>query len=253
MNSATGTSTSTSTSTSRMNFDPLAAPADNNNGDMVYTYPTAQIVLIDEHDNRQGASNQFPAAQASVAPEPYSSYNYHAQTQSSNNNYASAQIVDPEFHPYNESDYYASETHATATPLDPWSKAPIASTEQMESSNTHEESQESSPTQPVQVVQPASAVIPLVALEEPFHKKYRRRRRRRGRMALSGVAGFVVGSFAGPFGAIVGAASGVAIARVASKAGERKKDRKVRHQMNQFEQQNQERLQLNRSQQLGRM
>jgi hypothetical protein len=260
---------------SNMNFDPLAAPVDNTNSNTV-TYPTAHIVLIDEHANHQEAASQFPVGQVSIAPEPYSYQNYQPQgnidgigtststsnsnstsnstststsnsnsNSNSDDNYASAQVVDPGYNPY-QNEFYATETYATATPLDPWTKAPTASTEQMQNNNT------SSGQQPVNVVQPTNTV-PLIALEDHLHKKHRRRRRRRGRMALSGVAGFVFGSFAGPLGAIAGAASGVALARAASKAGERKKDRRVQAQVDQSFQQHQEQLQLNRSQQLARM
>ena len=82
--------------------------------------------------------------------------------------------------------------------------------------------------------------LPAAALEDPLHKKYRRRIRRRGRMIAGGAVGVVVGSILlGPVGAIAFGFGGASVARTASKAGEKRKDRRVRRQVQLLQQQHQ--------------
>ena len=85
---------------------------------------------------------------------------------------------------------------------------------------------ESSP-EPIQVIVTVPDDTRDPAYEPTFYKKLRRRRRRRGRMIVVGAAGFMVGAaFLGPVGAYAGAVGGAALAHGASKAGERRKDRR---------------------------
>jgi len=207
-------------------------------------YPSANAVLLD-NGNSAFAS---PAMATAVAPTA-------AKEPSFRNQYATAQVVGADVSPFSTRLVHATETHATATALDPWSKQKTVATETQEQN-----------TEPTFVYRPPSSgytspneygnngnnnnnntnttnnngtgLLPAAALEDPMHKKYRRRIRRRGRMIAGGAAGFVVGSIIlGPFGAIALGFGGVSVARSASKAGERRKDRRVRRQVQQIQQQ----------------
>jgi hypothetical protein len=204
---------------------------DNNN----HYYPSSPAVLIDDDDTPQQYPLAATAPIASASSEPI--YNNHATSSydSYGSNYASAQVLESEASPYNPQLAVATDTYATATPLDPWSKAPTTSTEMMASNNTTT-STNNDPSSSVNVVQPTHGA-PDIFLEDPLHKKRRRRRRRKGRMYMSGVAGFVMGTVAlGPVGGIIFAISGAVIVRKTSKNGERRKDRRVQRQLEHLQQ-----------------
>ena len=152
----------------------------------------------------------------------------------STSNFADAQLIDlsdPHRPPVVVATTVAAET--TAIPLDPWSNKPTEASIMAQSPplSTYSNGQEVSPYHQVQVIQ-ASNNPSYPYIEDPLQKKLRRRRRRRGRMAVGGVSGFVVGSLVlGPIGAVVGTVTGVTLARGVSKIGEKRKDRRVRRQL----------------------
>jgi hypothetical protein len=181
-------------------------------------YPTAPVVLVDGN-----------GTQPSASVDPYK------------NSYADAQLIDLS----DDSNHAPVATSATATPLDPWTKRPMQSsnlktpppppgynnyyTPPLHQTNLSHQNP---------IIPHAADTAPGAILEDPLHKKERRRRRRRARMIVSGATGFVVGTIVGgPIGAVVGAGTGAGIARGASKAGERRKDKRGQRQMaNQMEQ-----------------
>merc|ERR1712232_1496687 len=164
---------------------------------------------------------------------------------SSQDKYATAHVVGSDVSPFSLQLADATETYATATALDPWSNQKTTSTETQERENQ-------TPTfvyhPPAPVTERESrnddngtAVLPAAALEDPYRKKYRRRVRRRGRMIAGGAAGFVVGSvILGPLGAIALGFGAASAAGSLSKRGERRKDKRVRRQIQQAEQRHQQ-------------
>jgi hypothetical protein len=137
----------------------------------------------------------------------------------------------------------ATETHATATALDPWSKEPTGATTESNNYNTyqppgHNNTPTYQPPGPVDATAGRSPShqdgfsLPSAVFEDPMHKKLRRRRRRRARMVVVGASACVVGSvLLGPFGAIALGFAAVGMTRSASKSGERKKDERLRRQL----------------------
>ncbi|CAJ1949352.1 unnamed protein product [Cylindrotheca closterium] len=219
------------------------------------TYPSANAVLLDNGNSAytspsMGAVVGSSTITATAPKEP----SFHDQ-------YATAQVVGADVSPFSTRLAHATETHATATALDPWSKQKTVATEQ--------EQQSSENARPTFVYSPPpysgytspndygnnhgndnnginvnannnneTAVLPAAALEDPLRKKYRRRTRRRGRMLVGGAAGFVVGSILlGPIGAVALGIGGASVVKSASKARERRKDRRVQRQIQQFQRQ----------------
>lgn len=199
-------------------------------------YPSADAVPIDDNDIPQQT-------------KPFA-----------DSGYASALVVGNEVSPFNSQLYSATETHANAVALDPWSKEPTAtvddSFERIDTPApfdrpTYQSPHEIAPQRPPSVqhrqhhhhpppnhnqapsyTRPTYPTIPAALLEDPLRKKTRRRRRRRGRMMAGGAAGFVVGTILlGPIGGVIIGASAVGISRTASKIGERRKDKRVKKRL----------------------
>ncbi|KAL3943394.1 MAG: hypothetical protein SGBAC_002519 [Bacillariaceae sp.] len=202
------------------------------------TYPSANAVLL----NNDSSAYAPPAMATAVAATSVKEASFRDQ-------YASAHVVGTDISPFSTRLAQATETHATATALDPWSKQKTVAAE------TQEQETNQAPTF---VYHPPSsdytspneygnndennnngtAILPAAALEDPMHKKYRRRIRRRGRMIAFGAAGFVVGSIVlGPFGAVALGVGGASAAKAASKAGERRKDKRVRKKIQRMQHQ----------------
>ena len=146
--------------------------------------------------------------------------------------YASARVLDADESP---STVFVSNSVATspvtAIALDPWSKELTASSTMADTDDAEDHQQQSLN---VVVTVPSDSNDPS---QEPIDfKKQRRRRRRRGRMIIAGATGFIVGAMVlGPIGAYAGALGGAAVAHGASKAGERRKDRRVARRRQQRE------------------
>lgn len=202
------------------------------------TYPSANAVLLENDIDNSGCTS---AAVASTAA---------AKQPSFRDQYATAHVVGEDVSPFSTRLVHATETHATAIALDPWSMQKTVATETEEQ---HRDANE----RPIFVYQPPSSdytspndvasnananygtgILPAAALENPIRKKYRRRVRRRGRMVAGGAVGFVVGSiFLGPIGAIALAIGSASAIRSASKGRERRKDRRVQRQIEQLQRQ----------------
>lgn len=215
---------------SSINNNPVVANADSNSFEF---YPSASAVLIDDDD---------------TTPLPHQPLNYSGNQNvtahaPSTNNYASAQVVGSEISPFSHQLAVATNTSATATALDPWYKPPpTSSTEVTTTTNHHDNNRNATTNSASFIFDDDAPTLTIrsgsVVLEDPSRKKIRRRRRRRMRMVVSGATGFVVGSlFLGPIGAVAGAATGATIARVASKSGERRKDKRVQQRILQMQQQ----------------
>jgi len=219
--------------------------ATNNNQNI---YPSANAVLLDNDNDNDHNTGYISPAMAAVASTAA------AKQPSFRDQYATAHVVGEDVSPFSTRLAHATETHATATALDPWSKQKTIATETEEQERRETE-------RPTFVYQPPSSdytspndyrhgdngnnnnnngtgILPAAALENPIHKKYRRRNRRRGRMVAGGAAGFVLGSILlGPIGAVALGIGGAHAIRAASKRGERRKDRRVQRQIEQLQQQ----------------
>jgi hypothetical protein len=147
----------------------------------------------------------------------------------------------------------ATETHATATALDPWSKEPTVGSTESNNNNTSNNNNNTPTYQPpnnnnnTPTYQPPGPVdataghspshqdgvsLPSAVYEDPMRKKLRRRRRRRARMIVVGASGCVVGSvLLGPFGAFALGFAAAGMTRSATKAGERRKDERIRREV----------------------
>ena len=169
----------------------------------------------------------------------------HKKMSSSDASYASARVLPLDASPSAVLDTsYATDTAVTAIALDPWNKEPTAASTMANSVDPLTEEQQQALS--VVVTVPPDSNDP--AHEPIYIKKLRRRRRRRGRMIIAGATGFIVGAMVlGPIGAYAGAVGGAAIAHGASKAGERRKDRRVAKRRQQQLQQNQQGAQLIRT------
>eukprot|EP00980_Cylindrotheca_fusiformis_P029728 scaffold23796_cov181-Cylindrotheca_fusiformis.AAC.1 len=178
------------------------------------SYPSAAAVLLIDNDD--------------TAIQPVAS----ASTEYRQSEFASAHVVvgngddDSMASPSNGRFFAdATETEATATALDPWSKEPTVAT-----LNRFEDPESSDNLTPAG--NHVRFRMPAALLEDPLHKKYRRRRRRRARMVLGGASGLLLGSFLlGPIGAVAIALGTASVVRASSKARERKKDERVRRQL----------------------
>jgi len=221
-----------------------------NNSQIIY--PSVNAVPLDD-DNNNNNTFQSPAMTTAVA--------FSHNQPSSQDKYATAHVVGSDVSPFSLQLADATETYATATALDPWSNQKTTSTETQEresnqtptfvyhppASVTETQERESNQTPTFVYHPPASvteresrndvngtAVLPAAALEDPSRKKHRRRVRRRGRMIVGGAAGFVVGSvILGPLGAIAFGFGAASAAKALSKRGERRKDKRVRRQIEQ--------------------
>jgi hypothetical protein len=199
-------------------------------------YPSANAVPL-QNDSNQRASPAMATAVVAATPAASKEPSFRDQ-------YANAQVVGSDVSPFSTRLIDATETHATATAFDPWSRQKTVATETEENERptfVYHPPQSSVPyTSPNDYNNNTGTTVtlPAAALEDPRHKKKRRRARRRGRMIAGGAAGFVVGTIIlGPLGAILLGAGGASIARSASKAGERRKDQRVRRQVAQAQQQ----------------
>jgi hypothetical protein len=187
-------------------------------------YPSATAVLIDNDDT---AIQHNPAA-AGYGTE-----------------FASAHVVgtgDSRVSPFSSQFIQATDTHVTATALDPWGKEPTVGTTESNNNYTSNNDNNTPTYQPPGPVDASAGYIPSLPddispqlsglYEDPFHKKHRRRRRRRARMIVAGASACVVGSvLLGPFGAVALGFAAVGMTRSASKSGEKRKDEKVRRQL----------------------
>jgi len=193
-------------------------------------------VLLDDDNNNN--TFQSPAMTTAVTFSP--------NRPSSQDRYATAHVVGGDVSPFSLQLADATETHATATALDPWSKQKTTSTETQERESNQTPTFVYHPPAPVTERETrndanGTAVPPAAALEDPHRKKYRRRVRRRRRMIAGGAAGFVVGSvLLGPLGAIALGFGAASATRSLSKRGERRKDKRVRRQIQQAQQQHQQ-------------
>lgn len=173
-------------------------------------YPSAAAVLIESDDT---------TTRPQLATAEY------------RNEYASAHLVgkgDSKVSLSSDRVIQATDTHATATTLDPWSKEPTVATANGFGDTTYQT------PGPVDTtgVDTNEISIPPALYEDPLHKKMRRRRRRRGRMMIGGAGAFAIGSvLLGPFGAIGLTIAAAAIIKSSSKSFERKKDARVRRQL----------------------
>lgn len=187
--------------------------------------PSADAVLLLDNDNN---TYQSPAMATAVAFSP--------KRPSLRDQYATAHVVGGDVSPFSSRLVDVTETHATATALDPWSKQKTTSTETRERESSETPTSVYRPPAPlteteVRNVVNGTDVLPAAALEDPCRKKYRRRIRRRLRMIVGGAAGFVVGSvILGPFGGIAFGFGAVAATKSVSKAGERRKDKRVQQE-----------------------
>lgn len=189
-------------------------------------------------------TNYYPSANAVLVDAPAATRN--PKELSLQDQYATAQVVGTDVSPFSTRLVHATETHATATALDPWSKEKTVASETEEQQNNETptfvyrppSSEYISPNEHNNHNNGTTNYLPAAALENTAHKKYRRCKRRRRRMVLGGATGFVVGSILlGPFGGIALGFGGASATKAISKARERRKDRRVRKRIQRLQHQ----------------